>query len=107
MFAFKARVAEFFASVRSALSRRFARGDTSALSAPDARTLMMRRSRVLASLFPCYLNKKHKHKEGAPHTCNTHLLGPRIKRGRPRRIGAHKFVVSHYVGMRTGRRVGS
>lgn len=105
MFVFKARIAEFFALVKSAVVRRLAQGGKAAAS-PDAKTRMMRRSKTLASLFPCYLNKRHSHKSGSPHSCNTYLLGPRIKRGRPRRIGAHRFVVSHYVGMRAGRRGG-
>ena len=101
MFRFTARFAEMFRSVKEALARRLSRG--AGHGGADAGETV-RRSKVMASLFPCYYNRNHRHEPGTPHTCNSFLLGPRIKHGKPHKVGAHKIVVSYYVGMRAGRR---
>ena len=101
MFRFTARLAEMFRSVKEALARRLSR-EEDRVGADGGEPV--RRSKVMASLFPCFYNKDHRHEPGTPHTCNSFLLGSRVKRGRPHKVGAHRIVVSYYVGMRAGRR---
>ena len=101
MFRFTARLAEMFRSVNEALARRLSReGDRVGAYGGEP----FRLSKVMALLFSWFYNKDHRHAPGPPHTCNSFLLGPRIRHGRPHKVGAHRIVVSYYVGMRAGRR---
>ena len=54
----------------------------------------VRRTRLLASVFPCMYHAGHDHPVGKPHTCNDFLLGPRSRRPRVHRLGAHSLVIS-------------
>ena len=57
----------------------------------------VRRSRVMASLFPCLYRRSHPHPVGTRHTCNSFLIGPSdYKRREGFRAGANTIVVSHW-----------
>ena len=101
MFRFTARLAEMFRSVRESLARRLARAGEHDGATDGASS---RRSKVMASLFPCFYNRNHRHAPETPHTCNSFLLGPRIRHGKLHKAGAHTIVVSYDAGMRMGGR---
>lgn len=101
---------EILSRIREVVSRKVAeevRKEQAGL-APSASDEAVRKSPVMASLFPCFHNKKHPHPTGKPHTCNSFLLGPSdYTRREGVKIGAHTLIVSHWKGAQNaaGRKV--
>lgn len=100
-------IGSLFSGIRSRLERRFSRAiREEAKGRPaDVRTDDVRRSPVMASLFPCLYNKTHGHQVGRPHTCNSFLLAPNtFKVKGANRKSSYTIVVSHWAAHRHGRR---
>ena len=97
-----------FASIRMRLERRFNRtmkDEAKGVSATSGSSEAIRRSPVMASLFPCLYNKTHGHPVGRPHTCNSFLLAPNtFKVKGANRKSSYTIVVSHWAAHRHGRR---
>ena len=96
-----------FSSIRSRLERRISRAirDEANGNPADVRTEDVRRSPVMASLFPCLYRNTHEHPVGRPHTCNSFLLAPnRFRVKGVNRKSSYTIVVSHWAAHRHGRR---
>lgn len=98
-----------FSSIRTRLERRFSRAmreESKGRPSSDRGTEDVRRSPVMASLFPCFYNKGHGHPVGRPHTCNSFLLGPSdYKKREGIKCGAHTIIVSHWSAYNHGKKV--
>lgn len=92
-------VSRLFDGLRERLSRRFRNAVRSEAGgdpvAPGESSV--RRSKVMASLFPCLYRRSHPHPVGMRHTCNSFLIGPSdYKKREGFKAGANTIVVSHW-----------
>lgn len=104
----KTSFSEIVSRIRDVVSKKVTeevRQENAGIS-PSATSEDIRRSPIMASMFPCFYNKHHPHPVGKKHTCNSFLLGPSdYKKREGIKMGANTIIVSHWSGIAKSKKV--